>query len=283
MQVRPALSNAIDVVRKRIQQIRDRKKIVGEQNTKAALIDPILTALGWDLQEMDESRREYRRMPQDNPVHYALFLNRTETLFIEAKSLERDLADRKWISQNLSYATVVSVRWCVLTNGDEYRIYNSHAPVDVEQKLFGSVRISDTANASSAVDTLHLLSKDHMQGRLLDELWKAHFIDANVSRTIESLLANEDPALIRLLCKKTKGVTSSEVRASLKRAMIRIDFPVPVIVGGNVSASAIRDSASLRRPAAGFLHRGFAADCNSRYSLDRPGWHLLQYPHPSAD
>jgi hypothetical protein len=239
MLVRPALSNAVEVVRKRIQQIRDRKEIAGEQNTKAALIDPILIALGWDLQEMDESRREYRRKPQDNPVDYALFLNRTETLFIEAKSLERDLTDRKWISQNLSYATVVGVRWCVLTNGDEYRIYNSHAPVDVEQKLFRSVRISDSSDSNSAVDTLQLLSKDQMQGRLLDELWKAHFIDANVSRTIDSLLANEDPGLIRLLCKKTKGVTRSEVRASLKRAKIRIDFPVPAIVGGTIPASTI--------------------------------------------
>jgi hypothetical protein len=53
MQVRPGLANAIDVVRKRIQQIRDRKEIIGEQNTKAALIDPILVALGWDLQEIE--------------------------------------------------------------------------------------------------------------------------------------------------------------------------------------------------------------------------------------
>jgi predicted type IV restriction endonuclease len=257
MKARLELANAIDIVRKRIQQIRDRKEIAGEQNTKAALIDPILIALGWDLQEMDESRREYRRKPQDNPVDYALFLNRTETLFIEAKSLERDLSDRKWISQNLSYATVVGVRWCVLTNGDEYRIYNSHVPVDVEQKLFRSVRISETANANSAADTLYLLSKDQMQGRLLDELWKAHFIDANVSRSIESLLANEDPGLIRLLHNKTKGVTRSEVRASLKRAKIRIDFPVPAVIGatppgstsgGKREMTAIPGSAARRPP-----------------------------------
>jgi hypothetical protein len=44
--------------RLRIQQIRDRKEILGKQNTKAALIDPILIALGWDLQEIDEVRRE---------------------------------------------------------------------------------------------------------------------------------------------------------------------------------------------------------------------------------
>jgi hypothetical protein len=30
-----------------------------------------------------------------NPVDYALFLNRTECLLIEAKSLEKDLGDRK--------------------------------------------------------------------------------------------------------------------------------------------------------------------------------------------
>ena len=232
MQLRPGLANAIEVVRKRIQQIRDRKEIIGEQNTKAALIDPVLIALGWDLQEIDEVRREYRRKPQDNPVDYALFLNRTECLFIEAKSLEKDLNDRKWISQNLSYATVVGVRWCVLTNGDEYRIYNSHAAVDVEQKLFRSVRASDAANAGYVADTLHLLSKEQMQGRLLDELWKVHFIDGNVSRSIEALLANEDAGLIRLVCKSAKGVTPAEVRASLKRAKIRIDFPTPPVVTG---------------------------------------------------
>jgi len=233
-----ALKSAIDVVRKRIQQNRDRKEILGEQNTKAALIDPILVALGWDLQEIDEVRREFRRKPQDNPVDYALFLNRTECLFIEAKSLEKDLNDRKWISQNLSYATVVGVRWCALTNGDEYRIYNSHAAVDVEQKLFRSVRISDTANATSVADTLQLLAKEQMQGLLLDELWKLHFIDSNVGRGLESLLANEDSRLIRLLCDKAKGVRPAEVRASLKRAKIRIDFPVPAISAGPTNSPA---------------------------------------------
>jgi hypothetical protein len=64
IQARPVLSNAVDVVRKRIQQVRDRKDVLGEQNTKAALIDPILIALGWDLQEIDESRRALVRAYQ---------------------------------------------------------------------------------------------------------------------------------------------------------------------------------------------------------------------------
>ena len=217
---------AIDIVRKRIRQIRDRNELIGEQNTKAALIDPLLSALGWDLQEIDEVRREYRRKPQDNPVDYALFLNRTECLLIEAKSLEKDLGDRKWISQNISYAAVVGVKWCVLTNGDEYRVYNSHAEVDVDEKLFRKVSVSDS-NSTFLIDTLVLLSKEEMRGSLLDELWKAHFIDRKVRLAFDGLLVEDDGPLIRAICKKANGVTPSEARAALKRAKITIDFPVP--------------------------------------------------------
>jgi predicted type IV restriction endonuclease len=223
------LEPATEVIRKRIRQVRDRKELIGEQNTKAALIDPLLSVLGWDLQEIDEVRREYRRKPQDNPVDYALFLNRTECLLIEAKSLEKDLGDRKWISQNISYAAVVGVKWCVLTNGDEYRIYNSHAEVDVDEKLFRKVSISDT-DPMFLIDTLALLSKDKMRGSLLDELWKAHFIDRKVRLAFESLLGEDDVALIRAICKKASGVTPSEARASLKRAKITIDFPLPKVL-----------------------------------------------------
>jgi len=220
---------AVEVIRKRIQQVRDRKELIGEQNTKAALIDPLLSALGWDLQEIDEVRREYRRKPQDNPVDYALFLNRTECLLIEAKALEKDLGDRKWISQNISYAAVVGVKWCVLTNGDEYRIYNSHAEVDVDEKLFRKLRISDS-EPKFIIDTLVLLSKDKMRGSLLDELWKAHFIDRKVRLALESLLGDDDAPLIRVICKKASGVTPSEARLSLKRAKISIDFPIPKVL-----------------------------------------------------
>lgn len=219
---------AVEVIRKRIQQVRDRKELIGEQNTKAALIDPLLSAMGWDLQEIDEVRREYRRKPQDNPVDYALFLNRTECLLVEAKSLEKDLGDRKWISQNISYAAVVGVKWCILTNGDEYRIYNSHAEVDVDEKLFRRVRISGT-EPRFLIDTLTLLSKDRMRGSLLDEMWKAHFIDRRVRLAFESLLGEDDAPLIRAICKKANGVTPSEARGSLKRAKITIDFPVPSV------------------------------------------------------
>jgi len=136
------------------------------------------------------------------------------------------LSDRKWISQVLGYATVVGVEWCVLTNGDEYRLYNAHAPVDVEQKLFRVVRISDSDQEEYILETLDLLSKEKMDDNLLNVLWKAHFIDRHVSRALGELLQNDDASLIRLIRKRTPELTPSDIRESLKRADIRIDFPV---------------------------------------------------------
>ena len=68
-----------------------------------------------------------------------------------------------------------------------------------------------------------------MRGSLLDELWKAHFIDRKVRLAFESLLNEDEGSLIRAICKKAVGVTPSEARAALKRAKITIDFPVPKI------------------------------------------------------
>jgi hypothetical protein len=75
-----------------------------------------------------------------------------------------------------------------------------------------------------------LLSKDKMRGSLLDEMWKAHFIDRRVRLALESLLGEDDAPLIRAICKKANGVTPSEARASLKRAKITIDFPLPKVL-----------------------------------------------------
>jgi len=240
---RQALTGVLPKLRNRIQKVRSRKDSIGEQNTKAALIEPLLAALGWDIEDIDEVSREYRRKPQDNPVDYALFMLRSPRLFVEAKGLEKDLSDRKWISQVLGYATVVGVEWCVLTNGDEYRLYNAHAPVDVEQKLFRVVRLSDLDQEEYTLDTLGLLSKEKMGDNLLNVLWKAHFIDRHVSQALGELLQNDDSGLIRLIRKKIPELTPSDIRESLKRADIRIDFPV-VSVSSQSFAKEVEDEAS---------------------------------------
>ena len=79
------LEVALATVRERIAKYQ--RQGIGEQDTKAALIVPVLRALGWDVEDLEDVKLEYRGRQSDKPVDYALFLLRTPRLFIEAKSL----------------------------------------------------------------------------------------------------------------------------------------------------------------------------------------------------
>jgi hypothetical protein len=221
---------------------------IGEQDTKAALIVPVLRALGWDVEDLDEVKLEYRRRSSDNPVDYALFVSRTARLFVEAKALGANLGDPKWANQMLGYAMAAGVEWVALTDGNEYRIYNSHAAVPVEQKLFRRVAVTDPNTQPQ--DTLALLSKAQMADHLIDELWKAHFIDRQIRATLEELFGTEpDPSLVRLIRSRIPALSPSEVRAGLGRLRATFDFPgAPPISPPFAAPAPIPPPQRLTRP-----------------------------------
>lgn len=223
-----SLSETIKRLRNNIKRITQKRPDINEQITKVALINPILDALGWDLEDPDEVALEYRRKPKDSPVDYALFIERTPCLFVEAKSLKADVGDYRWIAQTISYAAVTGVEWCVLTNGDEYRLYNAHAPVDVDDKLFRSVKISDEGQHDFTVSTLELLSKDKIGENRLNMLWKAYFVDYRVKSCLERLFCDQSDSLVRLIKRNTDGLTGGDIRKSLERIDLQIEFPMAI-------------------------------------------------------
>ncbi len=217
------LSEAISKVRGKI--ARYKGKQLNEQNTKTALIDPILCALGWDVGDLEQVEQEYKRRPKDKPVDYALLVLRIPRLFVEAKALGQDLSDRKWANQIMGYATVAGVEWVVITNGDEYRIYNACAAVPVEEKLFRKLCI--TAENTPVEETLALLSKDRISENEIKVQWNAHFVDRQVHSALEKLFASDpDPSLVRLIKRHAKELSSKNIRASLRRVQVQFDFPV---------------------------------------------------------
>lgn len=233
------LEAAIGAVRDRI--TRYERQSIGEQDTKAALVVPILRALGWDVEDLEDVKLEYRRRPADNPVDYALFLLRSPRLFIEAKSLGARIDDGKWASQILAYATVAGVEWVALTDGNEWRIYNSHATVPVEQKLFRVVRIADPDD--HAEQTLRLLAKSQMADHLIDVLWKSDFVDRQVREGLVRLFGPEpDPSLVRLVRARTASLSPAEVRSSLGRLRTTFDFPVAHAPAASVAAAPPKES-----------------------------------------
>lgn len=217
------LTQALDDVRNKIRRHQERG--INEENTKTALIHPVLRALGWDVGDLEEVQQEYRRRPKDKPVDYALFLLRTPCLFVEAKALGQNLSDRRWANQIMGYATVAGVEWVVITNGDEYHIYNALAHVPVEEKLFRSVRITD--QNAPVEQTLALLSKEGLNGNDLEHLWEAHFVDRQMKAALEDLFSVDlDPSFVRLIKKKVKDLPTKDIKASLRRVQAAFDFPV---------------------------------------------------------
>jgi len=224
------LSTTLEEVRRRI--ARSGSRSMNEENTKATLIEPILRALGWDIEDVDEVQREFRTNSRHKPVDYGLLVVRTPRLLVEAKALRENLSDHRWVNQIMGYASVAGVEWIVLTNGEEYRIYNTHAPVVVEEKLFRSVKVTDDDPA--VMQTLELLAKNRLEENRIEVLWRAHFVDRQVKAAIEALFSPEsnDMLLVNYVASATKNLTPEEIRSSIARCRSTFDFPVDLAALG---------------------------------------------------
>jgi Restriction Enzyme Adenine Methylase Associated/Type I restriction enzyme R protein N terminus (HSDR_N) len=241
------LAEVLKQLRERIDRYRERLR--GEENTKAILIDPALRTLGWDLENIDEVQREFRLKSAAKPVDYALLVSKAIRVFIEAKALGENLDDPRWANQIMGYASVAGAKWIILTDGNEYRIYNAHAEVPVEEKLFRTIRIS---NEDSQVEqSLSLLSKESMMGNRVETLWKAELADRQVRTAIEELFGpTPSPSLARLIKKRWPGLSSEALQASLNRVSVRLDFrvePSPPPPGGGRKESLAKTSSRRKR------------------------------------
>lgn len=297
------LDDVVSQVRARIQKAP--AKGLNEQNTKATLIEPVLDALGWDTRDVEEVAREFRLRSSDKPVDYGLLQLRGPRLFVEAKALGENLDDHRWANQIMGYASVAGVAWIVLTNGDEYRIYNSHAAVPIDQKMFRSVKISD--ERSDCVETLGLLGRDQLEEKRLDVLWRAHFVDRQVRAAIEHLFApDRESVVVKYVRARAKDLSEEEVCASLRRCKLTLDFPVPledlIEKNGGVGRSAQDSDESVAREksnpgvslndlfVAGILRPPVAIQCQYRGNLLRARieadgsttWNGKRYPSLST-
>ncbi|MCY3782827.1 MAG: type I restriction enzyme HsdR N-terminal domain-containing protein [Chloroflexi bacterium] len=202
---------------------------ITEMETRASLINPLLNALGWRVGDLEQVRQEYGFQGSDSRVDYALMEAGKPSLFVEAKALGKNLGDQKWASQIVSYATMAGVEWVVLTDGNDYRIYNTHAPVPVSEKLFHAVRVTDDNHSVSEV--LDLLSRSGRPKDRLKAQWRAQFVDRQVHKALNRLFGRvPDESFVRLLREGEAELTDEDVASSLRR--VRAHFEFPLVHGG---------------------------------------------------
>ena len=120
-----------------------------ETATRYALIDPLLTALGWDLQDPGQVRMEYDT--GKGRVDYAMFARGggdtgSPELVVEAKNLGKPTSDG--IDQSITYCVGRGIPYFVVTNGRDWAAYETHRPVPVTEKRIVDFSLMDPAQTS---------------------------------------------------------------------------------------------------------------------------------------
>lgn len=205
--------NEIVAIIERVSQLveRHRGRGITEQDTKNALIEPVLATLGWPKDDLDLVRAEYRHTSKYNPVDYALLSGGRPVMLVEAKALDVPINDHKVVSQVVSYAATVGVEWALVTNGAEWHLYSALALLDAGRKRVFAVDIGQP----EAVEWLPWIAPARLAGNQLGHLWRLVHAERQVREVINRLFAERNDALVSLISAEG-AVLSSDVALALQ-------------------------------------------------------------------
>jgi predicted transport protein len=192
-----------------------------EANTKALLIDPVLRALGWDLEDIDQVDREVPVF-DNTKLDYALKIGGEPHLFLEAKGVTQRLDDKNFISQTVNYANNEGVVWCVLTNGLRYRVYKANEPVGMEGKLLFEVDLASDKEGSLSARSqiLEQISRQAVSEGALDRRGEEVFTDKRVRDALAALAHKPPPSFLDPITRAMgKPAVSSEL---LSESLVRV-------------------------------------------------------------
>ena len=155
------LINVIETLKKRMTTHRQSLQ-QHETRTRVALIDPLLTALGWDVSDPGLVTPEY---PVDRRrVDYALNGSDTTPLaIVEAKHLNC-VIDREERMQMLNYANAKGIKYAAVTDGDVWEIYYLFMEMPLEDRRLLRVEIVSTPVHQLAVQLLLLWRRNLASG-----------------------------------------------------------------------------------------------------------------------
>ncbi len=148
-----ALVDCIEMLKTRIAR---HKETLGENEirTRTALVDPLLSVLGWDLSDPDLVIPEYNVKPKGRADYALLMEDGKPVAMIEAKKLGASLPQHR--NQMLTYANSEGIPYTGLTDGDHWELYDVFKPVPLNEKQLLDISISDNATHKNALKLLLL-------------------------------------------------------------------------------------------------------------------------------
>jgi hypothetical protein len=220
----------LDDVRK-ISGIADRLQgpVGNEANTKALLIEPMLSALGWDTTNLDHVLRDWP-LRDNSTIDYALRMGDENVMLLEARGVSESLDDQGFTGRAVNSSHAEGVLWCVVTNGLVYRAYRTDEEIPLDEKLAFEVDLRKAAVGSPA-DTANvpLLSRDSVaDGSLALYGEQKVFTDPRVRAVLAQLAASPSDAFIDAINQAIgeHKVSRERMRASLGRVLVVETTPV---------------------------------------------------------
>lgn len=212
-----------------------------EANTKALLIEPMMAALGWDPVDLDAVEREVKVF-EGTFLDYALKLDGKPRVYAEAKGLNENLDDKKFIAQTVNYANNDGVLWCVLTNRSRVRVYKTNEPVTMDRRLLFEVDLTDVSETpGEKAKLLRLISREAVEAGDLDRFGERVFTDGRVRKALADLAVDPPKDLLDALATRLghpayqSKVSSADrvrrTRLSTLPPRVRADRPLPFSTG----------------------------------------------------
>ena len=226
------LTPCIEDLRARLE--RHRRGDLKEAPTRRIFVETLLQALGWDVTDPDEVELEYPTI-DGKSVDYALKIDGRPVLLVEAKPLNDPLRDVKSVTQVVNYAANANVRWCVLTNGVTYKVYDTYEKSQAPEKLVFQVSMDPEedreAPAQQIMERLSLLSPDSIATHVLDRIAREAFTVGRIRKALDRIFADPPSAFVRLVRSKVGDDTikPAEVKETLAKLWTRP--PTPVTTG----------------------------------------------------
>lgn len=122
-----------------------------ETRTRQVLIDPLLQELGWDVSDPRSVQLEYRVGQQW--ADYALMSDGQPVAVIEAKRLGRGLQDDE-IMQVLNYANRDGIDYMIVTDGDNWEMYEVFKRGTLEERMLMKFQLSQQLPHKNVVQVL---------------------------------------------------------------------------------------------------------------------------------
>ena len=131
---------------------------LSEADTRSYLIDPVLRLLGYE--GVKHLRREMPVPATKEAIDYELLVDGKAHAIVEAKAIHHQITAQD-AAQAVQYSSILGVRWCLITNGLHWALYDAHANGPLAEKRVAEVRLDgDPAAVAHAWTVLSLFSRE---------------------------------------------------------------------------------------------------------------------------